>query len=376
MNIKKMNIHLFKTREGSYIYDVGTNGILCVSDAIYTYIQQIRTNERQADDQHLNKEIDAIRQENYLSEKRIKNIEHPATKQLPSLLKTRLNSITLQVTQQCNLRCKYCTYSGSYHNRIHADKNMSKELAFKGVDYIVEQAAMSPSIFIGFYGGEPLLRFDLIRDVVEYTKQKIGGKVLKFHMTTNGTLLTEDIIRFLVDNDFKLMISLDGPEQVHDANRVFASSENGSFKTIVKHLKKVEENHKAFYQNNVSYNCVMDGQQDYQLIHNFFNEDNKTKEWRVNSTLVSQRYAKDEEAYDPRFIEEYNYQRFLALLASIKRIDPKHVSKLMKTELRDLKDKYYRRKVMKGIRETDHPGGPCIPGVRKLFMDVKGDFYP
>lgn len=376
MDINKMNIHLFRTRDQNYIYDVGTNGILCVSEEVYSYLSDVRKHLRESTDERLNEEIKTIAREGFLSEERIKYIQHPATHQLPELIKNRLNTITLQVTQQCNLRCKYCTYSGSYYNRIHSDKNMSTEIALKGVDYILDHSALSPRIFIGFYGGEPLLRFDLIKEVVEYAKKQDPSKRYHFHMTTNGTLLKKDVVEFLVANDFNLLISLDGPEEVHDANRQFAESEKGSYKVIMKHLQEIKENHPDFYKKQIGFNCVLDGKHNYTAIDKFFNHHEEVKKWRVNSSLVSDRYAKDEKKFEEDFGESYNYRRFLALLAGIGRIPKEAVSKLHRREIEDLGERYFKRKLSESINETDHPGGPCIPGVRKLFMDVKGDFYP
>lgn len=84
---------------------------------------------------------------------------------LSSYLTSKLQSICLQVTQDCNLRCKYCAYSENYKNRVHNNKTMSIETAKKAVDFLIHNSSESDIVGISFYGGEPLLNFKLIRKV-------------------------------------------------------------------------------------------------------------------------------------------------------------------------------------------------------------------
>ena len=84
-------------------------------------------------------------------------IEHPDTDILKLRSKNYCQLLTLQVTQQCNLRCEYCAYSGIYDNRTHSNKRMSFETAKKSIDFFLDHSRDSESIAFGFYGGEPLL---------------------------------------------------------------------------------------------------------------------------------------------------------------------------------------------------------------------------
>ena len=148
----------------------------------------------------------------------------------------------LGLTENCNLRCKYCIFSGNYEEmRTHTFKRMEKETALKSVqnmDYINEWKEYAPDKqpVISFYGGEPLLRFDLIQEVVAYVKQT-GFKTM-FSMTTNGTLLTDHIIEFLVTHNVMISVSLDGSKEMHDKNRVFAN-ERGTFDVVYGNIRKL-----------------------------------------------------------------------------------------------------------------------------------------
>ena len=116
-------------------------------------------------------------------------------------------------TENCNLRCKYCVYSGAYKDmRTHNIKHeMSWSLAKNIVDFFLTRGSINT---ISFYGGESLIEYKLIKQVVEYVRGKNVN--INFAMNTNLTLLTEDILDFLIKYQFAITISLDGPKEVHD----------------------------------------------------------------------------------------------------------------------------------------------------------------
>ena len=102
---------------------------------------------------------------------------------------------------------------------------MSLETAKKAILFYREHSRDKDRAIIGFYGGEPLLAFPLIVESVKYAEEIFAGVDISFNITTNATLLTDEIIDFLLDHHFKLTFSLDGPNEVQDKNRIFA---NGS----------------------------------------------------------------------------------------------------------------------------------------------------
>ncbi len=144
--------------------------------------------------------------------------------------------ITLQVTQNCNLHCSYCAYSGNYENRSHKALNMDIETAKKGIDYLIEHSPDNEIVDIGFYGGEPLLTFNLIKECVAYAEKKAEGKNMMFNLTTNGTLIKPEMIDFFEKHNVSITISIDGPREIHDLNRKFAHSGTGSFDIMMKNL--------------------------------------------------------------------------------------------------------------------------------------------
>lgn len=118
--------------------------------------------------------------------------------------------LCLTVTRACNLDCRYCYV----HNRPDIQGgSMSQNTAFAALDYLRE----SPQMGISFFGGEPLLCWDLVQDVVGEIERRFGSA--KFRITTNGTLVTPDKAEFLHQHGFGLIVSLDGPPDVHEFNR-------------------------------------------------------------------------------------------------------------------------------------------------------------
>lgn len=169
----------------------------------------------------------------------VEKIEHPGTEIIEHYIKTRIQQLTLQVTQQCNLRCDYCAYSGIYdRNRIHSKLRMSFETAKKAIDFFLERSVERLDIFVSFYGGEPLLEFELIKQCVEYINNQAEGKRINYIMITNGTLLSDKVVDYLVENNFALSVSLDGSKE-HDVNRKFVNGE-GSFDTIINNIKRIQ----------------------------------------------------------------------------------------------------------------------------------------
>nr|WP_237076397.1 MULTISPECIES: radical SAM protein [unclassified Neglectibacter] len=186
---------------------------------------------------------------------------------MEEIASSQLEDLLLQVTQNCNLRCEYCTYSGKYYNRTHSTNHMSFEVASQSVDFFMERAKDKNSVVIGFYGGEPLLEFELIKRVVSYVEENYGEKKVSYGMTTNGTLLTEDVVTFLIEKHFNIIISLDGPKDQHDKYRRFVSGK-GSFDVVMENMQRIRTLHPVFYQN-LRTNTVVTPDKDLEALEVF-----------------------------------------------------------------------------------------------------------
>ncbi len=157
-------------------------------------------------DEEITKAVQKITNEGFLSGPHIDSRKGPP-----------LYTLDLNVIQECNMRCKYCYNEGSGGSPV-----MNEKTAHMAVDFITEFAD-SKQFCISFYGGEPLLNFPVIKSTMEYASQKIERKGLPdvtYNITTNGTLLTDDVITFFAQYKTNIEISVDGPAPIHDAARI------------------------------------------------------------------------------------------------------------------------------------------------------------
>ncbi|MNH72499.1 Anaerobic sulfatase-maturating enzyme [compost metagenome] len=191
--------------------------------------------------------------------------------------KGNVSQLVLVVTEKCNLRCEYCIYSDKYPKEIsYSNEEMDLETAKKAVDLFFEihrekkRHGLRRNPAISFYGGEPLLNFALIQEIVEYAKGI--DDTTTFYITTNGTLLNAKNIEFLVNNNILITFSLDGFKENHDRNRVF---ENGkpSFDLVLENIKRLQLRKKELnIERVISFNCCYDFYTDMSQTIDFFLE--------------------------------------------------------------------------------------------------------
>ena len=187
-----------------------------------------------------------------------------------------LPQLAFEVTDKCNLNCKYCAYSDLYQNY---DKRQGKYISFtiakQMIDYLrnlwcenfFEQAKTKASI--GFYGGEPLMNMKFIKQVVDYVEslEKIGI-VYSYSMTTNAVLL-DKYMDFLVEKNIGLLVSLDGAEFAH-SYRVDHSGKN-SFSRVFHNLQLLQAKYPDYLKNRVNFNSILHNRNDIETIYSFIN---------------------------------------------------------------------------------------------------------
>lgn len=148
------------------------------------------------------------------------------------MVSSPLKAMCLHVSHDCNLRCKYCfAEQGIYGGQ---PKVMSWEVAKAAIDFLVEKSVGRRNLELDFFGGEPLMNFDVVRKTVEYARslEKEHGKVFRFTMTTNGVLLNDEITDFLNREMHNVVLSLDGRPEINDAMRPNVGGK-GSYAGIV-----------------------------------------------------------------------------------------------------------------------------------------------
>ncbi|PYG84365.1 uncharacterized protein LY28_03628 [Ruminiclostridium sufflavum DSM 19573] len=359
-------VHMFETHGGRYLYDVNRNSVIEISE---------ETSNALKNKEMENKGVKMLAENGFLSGKRVTTIVHPENEAVESYMNNKINMIIIQVTQACNLRCRYCPYSGQYDNRSHTNKRMSLEMAKRGIDFLWEHSKDCEEVNLGFYGGEPTLEFNLIKTCMEYAKIKFEGKNVKFSITTNGTALTNEMIEYFYDNNVILMISLDGPKEIHDKNRVFADN-SGSFEAVMANVRKIKSSYPDFFHK-ILFNVVADPENDYSCTSNFLSGNEVIKDSVINSSEVNMFYRKEDIEISEDFCIKKGYELFKLFLSKLGRFDQKKVSPLVSVNYSFLEKMYNEQlRTVEALPDRYHHGGPCIPGAQRLFMSVDGTFYP
>ncbi|MBQ3588918.1 MAG: thioether cross-link-forming SCIFF peptide maturase [Clostridia bacterium] len=159
-----------------------------------------------------------------------------------------IKALCLHVAHTCNLNCSYCFASqGKYHGERAL---MSLEVGKRALDFLIENSGTRHNLEVDFFGGEPLMNFEMLKDLVAYAREieKKHNKNFRFTLTTNGVLIDDDVIDFANREMSNVVLSLDGRKEVHDRYRIDYAG-NGSWDRIVPKFQKLvnARGHKDYY---------------------------------------------------------------------------------------------------------------------------------
>ena len=151
-----------------------------------------------------------------------------------------VKALCLHIAHTCNLNCSYCFAS---QGKYHGDRAvMSFEVGKRALDFLIENSGTRRNLEVDFFGGEPLMNFDVVKQLVAYARsiEKEKGKNFRFTLTTNGVLVDDDVIDFANRECANVVLSLDGRKEIHDRFRVDYAG-NGSWEKIVPKFQKFVE---------------------------------------------------------------------------------------------------------------------------------------
>jgi len=286
-------VHIFRTDNMKYVYDVNSGGIARINDLYWALLSNWDRSDEDvatvAGEGASAGDVAAVRVKmaklaesaELFSTKRPKSVRSPHTRQSAERkLSEECHQLILCASEICNMRCKYCYYtSGRENERGHGSRLMSWETARKALDfylarshktmekYKAQQAEIKagrtfraneliPKPCIGFYGGEPLVNWPLMKRVIEHVRALPDGDEYLVNCTINGTLLTAEIMAFAAKHAVTLSISLDGPEKYHDRYRRFADG-GPTWEAVVSKLRYLKRNMPEYYDNHVHLLGVM-----------------------------------------------------------------------------------------------------------------------
>lgn len=143
-----------------------------------------------------------------------------------------VKALCLHVAHDCNLKCKYCfAQEGEYHGKRSL---MSLEVGKKAIDFLINSSGKRKNLEVDFFGGEPLMNFEVVKEIVYYARQKEKqyNKNFRFTITTNGILLNDEVQKFINENMHNVVLSLDGRKEINDMMRPKVGTQ-GSYDSIV-----------------------------------------------------------------------------------------------------------------------------------------------
>lgn len=163
-----------------------------------------------------------------------------------------IKAMCLHIAHDCNLRCEYCFAStGDYDE---GRSLMSEEVGRKAIDFLLEKSGSRRNLELDFFGGEPLMNFEVVKKIVAYAREreKEYGKNFRFTITTNGMLLTDDKIDFINKEMYNAVLSVDGRQEINDKVRKRVDG-RGCYDRIVPNFQKLVQNRSPYSDNNQYY---------------------------------------------------------------------------------------------------------------------------
>lgn len=401
-------VYKFESGGNKYLYDVNTNLIGKIDEIVWDIIPLFFENDdkqivsllmNKYKRSHLEKRLSMLRELNqkkgFLGYSRPRYISHSIRdkNEISKLYNDSLPSLCLCVTEKCNLNCTYCIYSKSYYLRNRKNhKSMTWDIAKKAIDWFYdhsahpENAPNNPTgrVGISFYGGEPLLNFCLIRDVVYYVNNKFRDRKINYHVTSNLTILTDEMIEFFIENQFRILVSLDGPQVLHDRYRSY-SDKKGTYVDVEQNLQRIMDVSLNYYKMNVNFNMVLAPPYNFVAVDEFI----ASSDLFFDKTII---HFNNVDPYDTDFYKQFNidtldtsnyFEPLLSYfidLCNNGEINIKCKKNIMTRNL--ILNRY--QNIFKYIFSGEVPKFEellishrlCNPGLNRLFVNVKGDFYP
>lgn len=221
-------IHKFTALGEKIVLDVASGAVHLLDDVSYLILDFMSKNgfdrraalyeakkqgftEQQVDEAY--GELLALKEEGML----FSNDEYEALAQIPK--QSVIKALCLHICHDCNLRCEYCfAGTGDFKG---ARSMMSAETGKKAIDFVIKNSQNRKNIEIDYFGGEPLMNFEVVKEITEYAKAQgeKHGKNFRFTITTNGLLLNEDIKAYINENMSNVVLSIDGRKEVNDKMR-------------------------------------------------------------------------------------------------------------------------------------------------------------
>lgn len=360
-------IHQYKNNGYSIVLDVNSGSVHVVDDLVYDVIAKL---DQGATEEETTAALKAVYPEQEIAEameecRELKDAGVLFTEDVYEKAiidykarKTVVKALCLHIAHDCNLACKYCfAEEGEYHGRRAL---MSFEVGKKALDFLIANSGQRRNLEVDFFGGEPLMNWQVVKDLVAYGREqeKIHNKNFRFTLTTNGVLLNDEIMDFCNKEMANVVLSVDGRKEVHDRMRPFRSGA-GSYDLVMPKFKKFADsrNQERYYVRGTFTHHNLDFSKDVLDL-----ADQGFKQISVEPVVAqdSEEYALKKEDI-PKICEEYD----------------KLAAEMVKREKEGKGFTFFHYMI-------DLTGGPCVykrlsgcgSGTEYLAVTPWGDLYP
>jgi len=253
--LRRGEYHAFEADGAPYVYLVPSAAVFRLDDASVAVLDALGDSDVEPNDlvRGLSERFPAadVRAtvEDLLNVRAVRLVDRPVEVPVASPPRKRipLTTLVLNVTSKCNLSCTYC-YEYGEDKIVEASRKprfMNEETARQSVDFMFAEAGDSPMVHLTFFGGETLLNFKVLRSALAYAREKAMtlGKTVDVSLTTNATLLREEIIDWIVEHDVGVTVSMDGGREQQDKYRVFSNG-MGSYDVVLPNIRMLLERHR------------------------------------------------------------------------------------------------------------------------------------
>ncbi|WP_101774035.1 radical SAM protein [Peptostreptococcus faecalis] len=375
---------LFKIEDGeTFFFDSGTGKVLSCDVNDEKIISNILENKISVQDTVKQNPMfgEIVKKESLFKCPEKRKFMVPSKIELESIMKGNCEQIIFELTEICNLRCGYCIYNDSHPGfRNFGKKNLSFEIGKKTIDYVLKDFKRE-KFNLTFYGGEPLVNFKLMKRLIDYVIDEYPMIKLSVSFTTNATLISKEMIDYFNSLDeISILCSIDGPKEIHDRFRRY-ENKKGSFEDSVRGFNLLR---KYFYKKNsetkqMSINTVicpplddeklkhikkffeeeLDLPDDIEYTLNYVDEGDMVYDYNEEKNIAD--LYDDNSDYD---IENWAMKGLkssndIAYIEQIKN-DILRISNRPINKFNEMKEIYFH--------------GNCIPGQRRLYVNVDGDF--
>lgn len=243
-----MMVHQYKNNGYNIVLDVNSGSVHVVDEIVYDMIPmyegsgleeitaELNGRYKEEDIKEAYEEITELKEAGSLFTEDIYENYIDSFKNRQPVVK----ALCLHIAHDCNLACQYCfAEEGEYHGRRAL---MSFEVGKKALDFLVANSGSRRNLEVDFFGGEPLMNWEVVKQLVEYGRsiEEANNKKFRFTLTTNGVLLNDEILDFVNKEMGNIVLSTDGRKEVHDRMRPFRNGK-GSYDLIMPKFKKVAE---------------------------------------------------------------------------------------------------------------------------------------